>query len=202
MDTRRVIVTANVGEFFHQEVVQARHRLGIQLTDTAEYYLVNLLCEYSKVNQRPMPGEEALALMYQDALEAASGQRVQKLRALGDLALYISGFFVESIEKSLVDVDYYIHMGGQAYGNASSLVGNQHNGDTFAELYQQLARKFTELVDLLNEIADKTREGGDSQSDLLRLYDRWVRTGSDRIHRLLVQRGLAPLDKLSGDYIQ
>ncbi len=198
----RLILSNDLGEFFRQEVTDAKGSLGIKLSDSAEFYLVNLLCDFSRQGSAPAVGEEPLALLYKRALEASAAERVQLLKNLGDLALYVSGFFTEFIERSLVDVDYYIAMGGNAYGSLASLVGGQRHGATFGELYLQLARKFTELVDLLNQIAERTRDKAESDAELLKLYDRWVRTGSQRIQKLLLEKGLLPTEGLPTDYVQ
>jgi hypothetical protein len=203
-DRRSLIVSSDLGEFFRNEVTDARSALGIEMPEVIEFYLVNMLCEFSRHDKAvAVPGEEPLALMYKRALDAPVERRVQLLKSLGDMALYISGFFTEYIERSLVDIDYYVSMGGTAYSNVSSLVGGTKKGETFAEIYGQLSKKFTELVDLLSEISDRARAPNDKQSsDLLKLYDRWARTGSSRLRKLLVDKGLVPNDGLSTEYIQ
>jgi hypothetical protein len=200
MNQSRLIVSRDLGEFFRQEVSEAKDSLGIKLSDNAEFYIVNLLCDFSRREAAPSLGDEPLALLYKKALEATPAERVQLLKNLGDVALYIAGFFGEFIERSLVDVDYYISMGGNAYGNLSSLVGGQRHGATFAELYLQLAKRFTEIVDLLNQISERARS--ENNGDLLKLYNRWARTGSQRIHKLLVERGLLPAEGIPTDYVQ
>ena len=199
---RQVIISKDLGEFFRQEVTEARSDLGVKLTELTEYYLVRLLCDFSRRDSSPTPGQEHLALLYKRALEASLAERAQLLKTLGDLALYVSGFFAESLERSLVDLDYYISMGGNAYSNLSSIVAAQRNGQTFAELYYQLARNFTELVDVLNQIADRSRENAASDTDLIRLYDRWARTGSERVRKLLLERGLLPGEGVPTEYVQ
>ena len=59
----------------------------------------------------------------------------------------------------------------------------------FSELYNELARKFAKLVEVLNEVSEGM--SGADQS-MLRLYDRWLKTGSDRMHRILVEKGIVP----------
>lgn len=201
---RRVIVSKNLGEFFHTEVNQARTDLGVELSELTEFYLVQLLCDFSRRETAPTtPGAEPLALMYKKAVEANFEQRVQLLKNLGDVALYMSGFFTDAIERSLVDLDYYISMGGGAYNHLSGLVGSQRHGETLGELYLQLGNKFTELVDVLNQISDRAREQqGEGDKDLLKLYDRWARTGSQRLRKLLLDKGLTPTDGLPLDYLQ
>ena len=183
-----VIATANLESFFRGQFTSASKTLGVEVDASAEYYVVNLLCAYSRRGSNPLPGEEPLAFLYKRALEAPTGERILILKNLGDLALYVAGFFTEFIERSLVDVSYYISMGGNAYTSLSDILGSRPRGGSFAEVYNELARKFAALVDVLMEVADRCRST--QNDDLVRLYDRWMRTGSDRIHRLLVEKGL------------
>jgi hypothetical protein len=202
-DPRRVVVSSDLVEFFRNQVSEAKHDLRVDLSDLVEFYLVRLLCDFShKSKNAPVPGSEPLALMYKRACEGNVAQRAETLKNLGDVALYISGFFADFVEKQLVDLDYYIAMGGSAYGSLSGIVAAQHNGETFAELYLQLSKKFTALVDVLNQISEKAQAKRDSDQELLKLYDRWARTGSDRIRKLLLEKGLLPYEGVSTEYIQ
>jgi hypothetical protein len=194
MAESRLIVNGDLGEFFREEVKDAQESLGLELPELTEFYLVNLLCDYSRGPGGPELGEEPLALRYKRALEARPAERFTLLKSLGDESLYVAGFFAESIERSLVDVGYYISMGGTAYGSLSELLGSQRRSATFAVLYEQLARGFPELVGLLNEVSDRARGNSDSDHDLLRLYERWLRTKSTRTQRLLHERGVLVRD--------
>jgi hypothetical protein len=186
-----LILSTDLGEYFRTEVNEARGKLGLELSEVIEFYVVNLLCDFSRRDEATItPGEEPLALMLKRALDAPVAQRIPMLKQLGDSALYVAGFFAEFVEKSMVDVDYYVSMGGRAYSDLSNIVGGRRRGDTFAELYEDLASKFKELVHLLTAISDKARVA--QSGDLLKLYERWARTGSSRIKKLLVARGLVP----------
>ena len=58
-----------------------------------------------------------LALMLADAAQASNAeQRSRILQRLGDVSLFMAGFFAQSFERKLVDIDYHIAMGGRAYG--------------------------------------------------------------------------------------
>jgi hypothetical protein len=187
---RRLIVSPDLNEYFRNEVTEAKADLGLKLGDIAEFYLVNLLCEYARAGAAPAPGGEPLALLYKRAREANLGERVRLLKDLGDLSLYVAGFFTESIERTLVDKSYYIAMGGGAYSDLSGLIGMQRQGELFAKLYVELAQKFSALVGLLNEIADRSREASDDEREVLALYERWIRTKSERLRRLLIDKGM------------
>ena len=57
-------------------------------------------------------------------------------------------------------------------------------------LWEELADKFRLLVDLLNEVSERTLASSDA--GLVRLYERWLKTGSDRLASLLVRQGVVP----------
>ena len=44
----QLIAHADLGEFFRGEVSEARAQLGLELPDMAEFYVVNLLCEFGR----------------------------------------------------------------------------------------------------------------------------------------------------------
>ena len=55
--------------------------------------------------------------MLSDALEAPTAQeRERGLQRLGDVSLFMAGFFAHSFARKLIDIDYHIAMGGRAYG--------------------------------------------------------------------------------------
>jgi hypothetical protein len=85
--------------------------------------------------------------------------------------------------SSLVDVDYYIAMGGRAYDAVA-----RHAMES--SLWEELSDKFRLLVDLLNEVSEQTLAMHDS--GVVRLYQRWLKTGSDRLASALAQRGVFP----------
>jgi hypothetical protein len=137
-------------------------------------------------------GIKPLALMMVDAVDAPTiAERNFSLQRIGDVALFISGFFADSLAHKLVDLDYYIHMGGNAYDSLSEEIRGTFRGRALAGVYKELAGKFQIVVDVLNEVRDSARQSSDI--DLLRTYEVWLRTGSKRAAELLKQNGVIPM---------
>jgi hypothetical protein len=128
--------------------------------------------------------------MLSEALEAPSAQdRHRGLQRLGDVSLFIAGFFAQSFARKLIDIDYHIAMGGRAYGTlavAHARGPRRVLGAVFAEL----AQKFQPLVDALNELAETAYRHSDR--DILRLYEIWLKTGSRRSYQILERLGVRP----------
>ena len=133
-----------------------------------------------------------LAQMLADALEAPSASARQRgLQRLGDVSLFVAGFFARSFARKLIDIDYHIAMGGNAYSSLADTLQRSLSGRCVAAVYAQLAQKFQGLVDALNEVSDMSYRYTDA--DILRLYEMWMKTGSPRAHGLLRQLGVQPV---------
>jgi len=185
-----LILSESMGEFFRTEITEARDELGMCFNESVEHYLVNLLCDYIQRGERPLPQDEPLAFLYKRAIEAPEVlEQIQFMRDLGDVALYSAGFFGESIEKSSVDRNYYVSMGGAAYQTVAGLIGGKRQGGSFASMYQSLGNGFSELVKLLNHLEEAQLARSRSHNDLLKLYARWLKTRRPRLYNLLLGSG-------------
>ena len=148
---------------------------------------MNLLCGFVRAQDTALEAlDEPLGVRLLQALEAGGRIQRQGLRRVGDLSLFISGYFPDSLRRGLVDVDYYVALGGYAYGSLQRL---EHAA--CAPIFQELSEKFSGFVDVLGEVSE--RSGLASHTDLLRLYERWLRTGSRRTGEALVAQGIVPI---------
>ncbi|MGI9303398.1 MAG: hypothetical protein ACR2RB_11935 [Gammaproteobacteria bacterium] len=184
-----VIANANVREFFHESIGAAMTNQGIEADDHTVYYVVNLLTGFTRADYQRGWHRRPLAFLLKQAIECDStGESNQALKRLGDVALFVSGFFANSLNRKLVDVDYYIAMGGNAYGSLSERVRGTSRGQVFSDIFSELAAKFQDFVDVLGEVSEQACS--ESDRDILRLYERWRRTGSKRAERQLRELGI------------
>jgi len=184
-------------EYFKELVEAALARQHVEAGDLTAYYLVNLLCQYVRLDARSGGGldEEPLAIQLTRALQTGGTEQRMRLRSLGDCSLFMSGFFPDSFRRRTVDVDYYVSMGEYAYGSLS-----RRDEDAFAEVFGELARKFVGYMDVLADVSERTAIT--SGADVLRLYEKWLRTGSSRDGRKLVDSGIVPNVSIAKRFIQ
>lgn len=180
-------------DYFRELVSEALGKQKINTQPETEFYLVNLLNQFMTTDRlyaKDAEGgsrDEALAILVKEALEQPVPHAQKVLfRHIGDVSLYTAGFFQESLNRKLVDVDYYIDMGGTAYQQ----VAIRAEEDTLKAVYEELALKFGSLVEVLAVVSEKTLLR--TEKDLLRLYEVWVRTRSERAARALQDAGIVP----------
>jgi hypothetical protein len=183
---RLVVPSESPTEHFRQLVESAMHHQHLDAHELTSFYVVNLLTGFMHLDHSPGGDDQPLGVKLVKAMQAAGMAQRDALRQVGDVSLFVSGFFADSLSRGLVDVDYYIQLGERAYGSLAQQPGR----DTFGDVFEELSAKFCGFVDVLSEVSERTSLT--SNADLLRLYEKWQRTGSRRSGDLLAARGIVP----------
>src|SRR5690349_22541277 len=118
-----IALANSLGSFFHEAVGEAVREQQVQATEEAQSYLVALLSDFARPNaERDDTFDRPLAFLLDEALRTTGAQRFQRLRALGDGVLYISGFFGDHIETRGVDAGYVASVGATAYHGVATML--------------------------------------------------------------------------------
>jgi hypothetical protein len=188
--TTPILVGKSAQEWFREQVSESLGHRRLEVREVTEFYLVNVLTGFlasERLFVEDPDGHveaEPLAFILLRALQAEKRERTAGLRRLGDTALFVSGFFGDSLAGRPVDVGYYISMGERAYG---ALADSERGRG--ASPFDELAARFEQFVDLFAEIAELSQLR--SNRGLVRLYERWMLTRSERVANLLRERGVA-----------
>jgi hypothetical protein len=180
----QLLAFASVNEFFHEALARALRNQRLSADQEVEAYLVQLLSTYSATT----PDDEPLGIKLAAAQVASPEERLRALRDVGDTSLYMSGFFADSLSRRMVDVDYYISLGGSAYGQLARTYERRHTAA--GEVFDELGHRFGDYVEVLAEVSQTTSMS--SPSGVVQLYERWLKTGSEWAERQLRRNGLVP----------
>ena len=193
--SKRVLPVANLREFFKDALHGALEKRQLSVEDQTEHYVVNLLTLFSRSEALYDTTSEGtrlkpLVVMLSEALEARStGDRNRGLQRLGDVSLFIAGFFAQSFARKLIDIDYHIAMGGRAYASLADTM-SRGKGRVLGQVFSELSQNFQPMVDALNEVSETSYSHSDK--DILRLYEVWLKTGSRRCYDILKRLGVEP----------
>ena len=189
----RVVREKTATAFFHEQLLAAMNHQKVSTSAFTEFYLVNLLTAF--VCGRRLPGREAgfdetpLALLYARALEFSGWERATRLRATADTALFVSGFFPDSLPRGGSDLRYYASLGEQAYAR----LGRDHEREApvATGVFTELASRFREFVDLLTEIGgeDAAHDPGVAGAAVRALA---ARPAADARRCFSLEQGLTP----------
>jgi hypothetical protein len=184
--------------YFRDQLITALEHQRVSTSEFTESYLVHLLAAFARgengLRREPGFDETPLAILYARALQASRFERAVLLRTTADTALFVSGFFAESLPGGNGDLRYYATLGGRAY----AALGRDHAPEDPAGtgVFTELSGRFLAFVDVLAEVAEKTRLT--SPLSVVRLYERWAETGSPRAAALLAGMGIAPVAPAAG----
>jgi hypothetical protein len=187
MSERERLLTSTPREFFLGLLRQACDEQKVEPSETAEFYLVQILERFVHHDRGLL--DRPLAIDYLSCLDAQPEARYRRLRDVGDTALFVSGVFTESLERQTVGTEYYASIGGLAYQQLASMPGTRH-GRSVIELFTELSIRFLDFVRVLSQMS--LDEIFASDRDTLRIYRRWLATRGARDADLLVRRGIIP----------
>src|SRR6185437_8024953 len=193
--SKRVLPVVNLQEFFKDALHGALEKRHLTVEDQTEHYVVNLLTLFSRSEALYDTTAEGrrlkpLVVMLSEALEAPSeGDRNRGLQRLGDVSLFVAGFFAQSFARKLIDIDYHIAMGCRAYAALADAL-SRGKGRVLGQVFAELSTNFQPMVDVLNEVSETSYSHSDK--DILRLYELWLKTGSKRSYRILRRLGVDP----------
>lgn len=150
------ITVTSLPSFFHSCLADALHNQQLSVSDSAHWYIAQMLSEFSR-SERLFEFRDdhwmltPLASLYGAAFAAKSeNERQLILRRMGDIALFVAGIFSGFFERyrRAVDAEYYISMGSTAYSCVD-------DARLDPQMFAELADQFAGLVNVLAEISER-----------------------------------------------
>lgn len=173
---------ASVELYFHEVLTAALSAENVRVKDATEYYLVQLLCNYTSA---PLDAEP-LGIKLAQAAEAEPLLRVRLLQQVGDTALATSGLFEESLSRRTISAEYYVGLGRAAYAQLATTP--RLLSTLLRDACDELAERFPHLVSVLLCVRGSINLC--VPADVATLYERWLATGSRFLEQRLRSSGV------------
>jgi hypothetical protein len=163
MKDSKVKVLISPKEYFRNIIADSANKKNIVLCEEIEFYMVNLMYEFidpqkslrttSKLDFFDTP----LAFKLKEALEAPPEKQFSLYKSLGDISLYMSGYFQEYFNTKTYDHSYCISMGSQAYFHIAAISKTRHKDKDFYLLYKKLSEQFPDMVEIMSLVSEQTK---------------------------------------------
>lgn len=185
-----VTLCENLEQFFRDILTRVLARHDCPMSPAAEVYLGSLLATHSHQNAPAEFVERPLTSLLEGSLSHAGPQRFDELRRMGDALLYTTGFFADHLLRRGHSLSTLQQLGAQAYRSAGNAVAV--GGDSLG-LFTELSQSFAPFARLLGEVANTLRASAiHSNSGLVDVYERWLRSGSNSLAEALASSGVLP----------
>jgi len=175
----KIVAMPNIMEYFMESFDSARKSTGLYVSKDTEFYIVNMLTEFTDSDKFSKLYKTPATLMVNRVLENPH-EKLEISKNMGDITSFMCGFFPEHLEKPIFR--YYISLGKAGYSVASRI--DERRGKIFDEMKENLPS----IVDTLNEI--KENKEIITSEDFVDVYNRWIKTGSKRLKRILMENGM------------
>ncbi|OUR93721.1 hypothetical protein A9Q84_19865 [Halobacteriovorax marinus] len=164
---------------------------GLVLENSLQCYFFDQLNELNKKSLRPLSNEaifysslvmdrfgvvhqlfeekegkytnKSLGIKLMETVHLSKERRKRELKDIGDTALFVSGFFSDSLNGKIIDVRYYQEIGQAAYSKLNSLVPSFYDVDSF---YVEFSKSFSNMAFLI-ELLAKEYSSKNKSKDLL-----------------------------------
>ena len=110
--------------------------------------------------------------------------------------MFVAGLFGPSLTRKLAGMNYYIDMGGGAYGMLSTDLEAGSGGSMDPDVFRELSERFSDFVGMLDEFAQDSTLRTDK--DLITLYEHWLRNNDTASASRLAASGVAVSNIQSG----
>ena len=183
------IHTESPTEMFRELVEGALDHQHLETSEESAFYLVELLSGFVRPTgpyaDLGAPPDQALAEILLAAIQSDGHQRFALFQLTGDLALFLTGFFADSLDRRHVTPAYYQQLGRTAYTQAADCA-RPHNRST---VFEELAENFAPFTGVLHEVSERCTLL--DERNLLRLYERYTAHGNPRDAEKLHQHGIS-----------
>jgi hypothetical protein len=186
---------ATLTQYFLEEIQKALKNQQVHTDRIVEIYLATMLAEFSRSETLFARKDEdlkdkPLAVIYAEAMVGLSSAKIRLFKYVGDCSLFIAGFFSDSFQRKIIDVDYVIMLGAISYARLHQMFWKRIEDSHFSGLFHDLSERFPTYVNVFSEISEESRI--QSSRDILRLYEKWLKTKSTRMAKQLIAQGIQP----------
>lgn len=150
-----LIFTSSMQAYFREALSHALEESRVELTEEAKVYLVHFLNDFSR-SEKLFAGTDygekiSIFNLLERATQAEGPEAVQIYRHMGDISLYLLGFFREADVRRPASRSYYLSMGSKGYAQVSALFRCQALNS--AILFHELSERFADMVRVVEEVA-------------------------------------------------
>ena len=154
-DSTNLVLESSLQGFFFDRLQEVNKKTSRPVSNESIYYLSLVLDQFGESaklfeEEQGRLKEKVLGVKLLESSYLPETQRKRCLKEIGDTALFVSGYFYESLNSKLIDVGYYENLGQIAYKNLDGFFPKAYEVQSF---YKNLSQRFNCLTNLVSVIS-------------------------------------------------
>ena len=164
---KKIILTTNLKGFFFDALSELNKKSLCPVPESVIFYSSEVLDKFAlsedffEINEGKVR-EKILGLKLLEATQHTRDEQKRIYKEVGDMSLLVCGYFSQSVNKKIVDSNYYSQLGKMAYSHLNNI------NPVFLDIpsfYGMVATCFESLTTLMTIFASK--ESGSHKNNLL-----------------------------------
>lgn len=157
----KIILSTNLKGFFFENLSEINKKSLCPVPESVIYYSSDVLDKFALSQDffetsEGKVREKILGLKLLEATQVSRDEQKKIYKEVGDMSLMVCGYFSESVNKKIVDQQYYAQLGKMAYSHLNSVHPSFLDIPSF---YGMVATCFESLTTLMTILATKDRNG-------------------------------------------
>lgn len=155
----KIILSANLKGFFFEGLSEINKKSLCPVPESIIYYSSDVLDKFALSQDffetsEGKVREKILGMKLLEATQFTRDEQKKIYKEVGDMSLLVCGYFSESVNKKIVDKDYYAQLGKMAYAHLNNV------SPTFLDIpsfYGMVSTCFESMTTLMTILASKNR---------------------------------------------
>lgn len=155
--SQELVLETSLQTFFFDELTRVNQKSSSPLPRETIHYSSVVLDQYGESGKyfEMVEGkvrEKVLGVKLLESCHLPRGKQARELRDIGDTALFLCGFFSDSLNGKIIDTSYYSQIGRSAYKRLNHLVPDAYEIPSF---FERLSSSFSGVTMLMNIVSEK-----------------------------------------------
>lgn len=155
--SKKLILNESLQSFFLDSLTEQNKKSLRPVPTEALYYSSEVLNEFVnptkffELNDEGKVRQKILGIKLLEAYQFSVTEQKRMYKDVGECALILCGMFNESVNRKILDINYYHSVGKEAYGRLNIIEREAYNRQEFYELISDC---FATLATLINRVAN------------------------------------------------
>ena len=173
-NTSELILESSLQSFFFDKIQNINQKSTRPISNELVYYMSLVLDKFGQSQNLYEEREgklrdKTLGLKLLKSSELSEPQKKRTLREIGDTALFVCGYFYESLNSKLIDISYYEDVGKVAYRRLDSFIPQAYEVPSF---FINLSDRFNCVTNIVSIISKEMFSNDSGDEPYLILSDR------------------------------
>lgn len=173
LEKSEIVLETSLQAFFYDQLTEVNKKYSAPLPRETIYYSSLVMDhfgesgKYFELNEEGKVREKTLGVKLLESTNLTKTTQKSTLKDVGDTALFLCGYFSDSLNRKIVDLGYYQEIGQIAYRRLDSMVPSAYEVPSF---FEKLSYKFSSLAELMNIVSRKNQASSDERDESYILY--------------------------------